>query len=213
MITRFDQKNFHDLCDAVAGKDDRLAMVISKFGYPPMWKRRPGFATLIRIILEQQVSLASARAAYNKLRNRVGTVTAEKLLALSDSELKACYFSRQKIRYAREVAMSVRSRRLRLAQMALMPDEEIRSKLIEVKGIGNWTIDVYLLFTLQRSDIFPVGDIAVVKALKELRNLPAATPPQALLQLAEHWRPNRSIATMLLWHYYIQTRNMKVPFR
>jgi len=107
MISTFTEENFHQLCDALAKKDKHLKEIIKKHGYPPMWRRKPNFETLIHIILEQQVSLASAKAALNKLKEKIGTITPKKLLLLTDAEMKACYFSRQKIIYARHLAKSI----------------------------------------------------------------------------------------------------------
>ena len=209
MIHSFNAGNFHSLCDTIAKKDGHFASIIRQYGYPPMWTRRPGFATLIHIILEQQVSLASARAAFEKLKATIGTVTPAKLLALSDVEMKACYFSRQKTLYARHLAQAVVSKQLQLKKLQQLPDDTIRDTLIQIKGIGNWTVDVYMLFVLQRPDLFPVGDLAMINALKEIKQLPKQIAKVELMSIAEKWRPYRSIATMLLWHYYIKTRNIK----
>jgi DNA-3-methyladenine glycosylase II len=176
-----------------------------------MWTRPASFSTLIHIMLEQQVSLASARAAFNKLKEKTGAITPARLLALTDEELKACYFSRQKIVYARHLAEMLVAKKIVLKKLAVSPDEDIRVSLKQVKGIGDWTADIYLLFALQRSDVFPIGDLAMVNALKEVKQLPAHTTKEEILLLAEAWRPYRSIATMLLWHHYIKKRNIKIP--
>ena len=206
MHLTFDRQNFHSICDKLAKKDRHLFAIIRQYGYPPMWTRRGNFQTLIHIILEQQVSLASARAALNKLRERIGTITPKKLLALSDEDLKTCYFSRQKTVYARYLANAIVSKQIILKKFSDLDDAEIRRQLKTIKGIGDWTVDVYLLFALQRTDLFPLGDLAMVNALKEVKQLSKETKQEELLKLAERWRPYRSIATMLLWHYYIQKR-------
>jgi DNA-3-methyladenine glycosylase II len=154
--------------------------------------------------------LASARAALMKLKERIGSVTPTKLLALSDDELKACYFSRQKTVYAKCLANAIVTKQIILKTFADLDDAEIRRQLKTIKGIGDWTVDVYLLFALQRTDIFPLGDLAMVNALKEVKQLPKETRQEELLKLAEKWRPYRSIATMLFWHHYIQKRGIKV---
>jgi DNA-3-methyladenine glycosylase II len=209
MHLTFDRQNFHSICDKLARKDRHLFGIIRQYGYPPMWTRRGNFQTLIHIILEQQVSLASARAAVNKLKERIGTITPKKLLALSDVELKTCYFSRQKTVYAKCLANAIVSRQIILKTFSDLDDAEIRRQLKTIKGIGDWTVDVYLLFALQRTDIFPLGDLAMVNALKEVKQLSKETNQEELLKSAERWRPYRSIATMLLWHYYIQKRGIK----
>jgi len=210
MHLTFDGYNFQSICNKLAKKDKHLYSIIKEFGYPPVWTRKANFQTLIHIILEQQVSLASARAALNKLKERIGTITPKKLLALSDEELKACYFSRQKTVYARCLGNAIVSRQIILKTFPGLDDAEVRQQLKTIKGIGDWTVDVYLLFALQRTDIFPLGDLAMVNALKEVKQLPKETKQEELLKLAERWRPYRSIATMLFWHYYIKKRGIKV---
>jgi DNA-3-methyladenine glycosylase II len=154
--------------------------------------------------------LASARAALNKLREKIGIITPKKLLTLSDKELRACYFSRQKTVYARCLANTIVSNQVILKTFPDLDDAKIRRQLKTIKGIGDWTVDVYLLFALQRTDIFPLGDLAMVNALKEVKQLSKETKQEELLKLGERWRPYRSIATMLLWHYYIQKRGIKL---
>jgi DNA-3-methyladenine glycosylase II len=205
----FHEKNFHQLCDALSARDSVFGDIIRQHSYPPMWTRPASFATLIHIILEQQVSLASALAAFNKLKQKIGVITPEKLLKLSDTEMKACYFSRQKMIYARHLAETIVAKKIQLKKLHVFTDEEIRMTLKQVKGIGDWTVDVFLLFALQRADIFPIGDLAMVNALKEVKRLPKQTAKEELLQLAEPWRPYRSIAAMMLWHHYIKTGNIK----
>src|SRR4030095_1511538 len=201
--------NFHDLCNKLTSKDKDLRSIVEQYGYPPVWTRRATFETLIHIILEQQVSLASARAALNKLKEKIGTITPKKLLALSDQELKACYFSRQKMVYARCLAEAIVAKNISLKKLSGGSDEDIRQQLKKIKGIGDWTVDVYLLFALNRTDVFPLGDLAMVNALKEVKKLPKETNQEQLLKLSERWRPYRSIATMLFWHHYIQKRGIK----
>ena len=210
MHLRIDGQNFRTICDDLATKDKHLSSIIKQFGYPPIWTRKENYQTLIHIILEQQVSLASARAALTKLKEKIGTVTPKKLLALSDEELKACYFSRQKTVYARCLANAIVSGEIILKTFHELDDSQIRRQLKSIKGIGDWTVDVYLLFALQRADVFPLGDLAMVNALKEVKKLPKETNQQEILKLAERWRPYRSIATMLFWHYYLQKRRIKV---
>ena len=210
MHLTFDQQNFHSICDKLARKDRHLFTIIRQYGYPPIWTRKGNFQTLIHIILEQQVSLASARAALNKLKEKIGIITAKKLLTLSDKELKTCYFSRQKTVYARCLANAIVSKQIILKKFSDLDNAEIRRQLKTIKGIGDWTVDVYLLFALQRTDIFPLGDLAMVNALKEVKQLSKETKQEELLKLAERWRPYRSVATMLLWHYYIQKRGIKL---
>lgn len=209
-IITFNKTNFRKLCREVAGRDKHLADIIAEHGYPPMWVRPATFQSLILFILEQQVSLAAAYAAFNKLKEKIGYVTPAKILALTDEEMRACYFTRQKMGYARELAKAIQGRKLRLAQLATLHDEGVREIMIQLKGIGHWTIDVYLMHSLQRTDLFPLGDIALVNSLKEVKQLPKETPKEKLLELAEPWRPYRTIAAMILWHAYIKKRNIKL---
>ncbi|MEO5564479.1 MAG: DNA-3-methyladenine glycosylase 2 family protein [Chitinophagaceae bacterium] len=186
-----------------------MKQILKQHGYPPMWKRTNTFQTLILIILEQQVSLASAFAAFTKLKQKIGMLTPVKVLALSDEELRSCYFSRQKTVYARELAKAFISKDIQVKKLINSHDDDIRTTLKKVKGIGDWTVDVYLLFALQRSDIFPVGDLAMIKALKEVKKISKETSQEKILKIGEGWRPYRSVATMILWHYYLSKRRKK----
>lgn len=206
MVTVFTPQNFHQLCNDLAADDASFSTIISVSGYPPFWGRPNTFESLVHIILEQQVSVASALSALQKLKEKIGIVSAENLMFLNDEELKSCYFSRQKTVYARDLARNILNGNLVLEEMETLPDEEIRQKLTSIKGIGNWTTDVYLMFILHRTDIFPVGDLAAVNALKRIKNLPKETTKERLLQLTEAWKPFRTIATMLLWHEYLSRR-------
>jgi DNA-3-methyladenine glycosylase II len=209
MDSTFTKENFHSLCNKLTGEDKHLRSIVKQYGYPPLCTKTASFQTLIYIILEQQVSLASARAALNKLKQRLGIVTPKKLLELTDKELRACYLSRQKTVYAKCLAQAIISRQINLKNLSALDDAHIRQQLKTIKGIGDWTVDVYLLFALQRTDVFPLGDLAMISALKEIKQLPKETRKEELLKLSEPWRPYRSIASMMLWHYYIQKRRIK----
>ena len=203
MIRSFSQSNFHSICDELGQKDADLNSIIQTYGYPPMWSRPNTFESLVHIILEQQVSLASALSALNKLRDYVQQITPGRVLLLTDEEFRACYCSRQKTAYIKYLAEAILSGRIDLNAFETMPDDEIRASLTALKGIGNWTVDVYLMFVLQRSDLFPVGDLAAVNALKRLKVLPSKTSREEIIKVAEHWQPYRTVATMILWHYYL----------
>lgn len=199
----FTQDDYHRLCDHLAATDADFKSVIDNHGYPPFWLRANTFETLVHIILEQQVSLASALSALNKLKERVQEITPARVLMLTDEELKACYFSRQKTAYVKYLAEALLSRQVNLQQLETLPDDEIRQQLTALKGIGNWTVDIYLLMVLHRTDVFPIGDLAIVNAMKRLKPTPPGVTKEDLLHIAEQWRPYRSIAAMLLWHYYL----------
>jgi len=172
-----------------------------------MWDRRPGFATLVHIILEQQVSLASARACFDKLAASVGELTPATLLALDDAALRAAGFSRQKIEYARVLATAVRDGGLDLEALAEENDDSVRRHLMSVKGIGRWTADIYLLMALGRPDVWPVGDLALVVAAKKVKKLETRPSADEFRELGEAWRPWRSIAARLLWHHYLSAED------
>lgn len=175
-----------------------------------MWTRPATFQTLILTILEQQVSLASAYAAFKKLKEKIGYVTPAKLLQLTDEEMRSCYFTRQKTGYARGLAEAVQSKKINLKKLSSLPDEEVRNELIKLKGIGHWTVDVYLMHALQRTDLFPLGDIALVNSLKEVKQLHPHISKEEMLEIAAPWRPYRTIAAMILWHAYIKKKNIKL---
>lgn len=210
MYQQFDESNFHRFCDLLTKKDKDLRNIIRQHGYPPMWTRPNSFQTLILTILEQQVSLAAAYAAFKKLKEKIGYVTPQKILQLSDEEMRACYFTRQKMGYARHLAEAIIKKQISLKKLSLLPDEEVREQLIRLKGIGHWTIDVYLMHALQRTDLFPLGDIALVNSLKETKQLHPHVSKDEMLAIAESWRPYRTIASMILWHSYIKKRNIKL---
>jgi DNA-3-methyladenine glycosylase II len=203
MINKFNHSNYHTICDQLGAVDPDLQSIINTYGYPPLWSRPNSFETLVHIILEQQVSLASALSALNKLKERLQELTPVRLLLLTDEEMRACYVSRQKTGYIRYLAEALLSGQLNLAELENMPDDKIRAKLVALKGIGNWTADVYLMFVLQHPDVFPIGDLAAVNALKNLKKLSADTSREAVLAVTEQWKPYRTIASMLLWHFYL----------
>jgi DNA-3-methyladenine glycosylase II len=209
-ISPFNKETFYPYCDKLCKLDKDLATIVKTYGFPPMWTRPATFQTLILTILEQQVSLASAYAAFKKLKEKIGYVTPAKILKLTDEEMRACYFTRQKMGYARGLAEAIQSKKIILKKFNHLPDEEVRHILIQLKGIGNWTIDVYLMHALQRTDLFPLGDIALVNSLKETKGLPKDISKEEMLKIAEPWRPYRTIASMILWHSYIKKRGIKL---
>jgi len=183
--------------------DSDLARIHAELGTPPLWEREPGFPTLVYIILEQQVSLASAKAAFTKLQSGLGVVTPERFLALDDDALKRIGFSRQKTGYCRGLAHSLLDGLLDLNALDEMDDAAARSALIDLKGIGPWTADIYLLMAMLRPDTWPVGDLALRAALQQLRGLPTRPAPAEMEQIALPWRPWRAVAARLLWQYYL----------
>ncbi len=208
-INRFSRETLRELYDLLASKDADLQAIITEYGYPPLWIRPNTFETLVLTILEQQVSLASAYAAYQKLKERLGEITPARLLALSDEALRSCYFSRQKMVYTRGLAQALVSGQTNLNRLEAAEDGVVRQELKKLKGIGDWTVDIYLLHALQRSDVFPTGDLALVNAIKMMKGLTSVTREE-MVQMSESWKPYRSMATMLFWHYYIKKKNIKL---
>lgn len=191
--------------DTLAAQDADLAGVVARFGYPPLWFRQPGFAALLQLVLEQQVSQASGQAAYDRLLAVVGEVTPDALLALDDETLRSVGFSRQKARYGRLLAAAVQNGNLDVDALAQLDDESVRTELQQITGIGPWTAEVYLLMALLRSDVWPRGDIALATAAQQVKGLPARPSQTELHDLAEQWRPWRAVAARLLWHHYLSS--------
>jgi DNA-3-methyladenine glycosylase II len=189
----------------VCALDADLDRVVAEFGTPPLWARPPGFPTLVHIILEQQVSLASARATFARLRAAAEPLTPQTFLLLDDATLKTIGFSRQKTAYVRHLAAAISAGAFKLSALARMPDEAARAELLRLKGIGRWTADVYLLMALRRPDVFPAGDLGLLVAAERVKRLAARPAPVELEQLSERWRPWRAVAARILWHYYLST--------
>jgi DNA-3-methyladenine glycosylase II len=204
------KEEFKTLCDWCTNIEPKLKTVIEKYGCPPFWHREPDFPTLILTILEQQVSLVSAKSSFNKLVERIKIVTPENLLKLTDQELRECYFSRQKSTYSKILSAEIISGKLNLENLNSQSAEEIRSRLIKIKGIGNWTIDMYLLMSLHFADIFPPGDLATIKAVYELELVSATASKEEIINFMKKFTPFQSVATYILWHSYIERRNLKL---
>ncbi|MGZ8754937.1 MAG: DNA-3-methyladenine glycosylase family protein [Acidimicrobiia bacterium] len=190
----------------LSARDPDLAATVRRFGPPPMWARKPGFATLLQIILEQQVSLASARAAYDRLRAVIPAVTPENFLTLDDATLRKAGFSRQKAGYGRFLASALVGGSLDLAVIAELPDEQARDTLIGLRGVGPWTADTYLLIALGRPDVWPAGDIALQAAVRDVKGMPTRPSHDEMVEVAEAWRPWRSVAARILWFHYLGGR-------
>jgi DNA-3-methyladenine glycosylase II len=195
-----------DLGDA----DPQLGASVERYGPPPLWSRDPSYATLVHLILEQQVSLASAQAAFDRLRTALGgSVEPELLLGLTDEGLRAIGFSRQKAGYARTLASAVLDG-FDLGALAAMPDDEVRKALIAMPGIGPWTADIYLTMCLLRPDVWPHGDLALATSARDLLELGERPTFVDLGEIAERWHPYRAVAARILWHDYLQRRGLPV---
>jgi len=187
------------------GKDAVFRDLHQQYGQFYIPSRPQGFVTLCKLILEQQVSIDSAKATYLKIENHLGKVTPETIQNSSDEELRSCGVSRQKTLYMKSLAQAV-SGGFDLESLVAKPPDEVREELIKLKGIGHWTIDVYLMFSLQSPDIIPLGDIAIVNTIKELFDVHTR---EAMEQLSQNWSPHRSMAAFMLWHHYLEKRNRK----
>ena len=192
---------------ALAERDPGLAAIVARHGPPPLWARRPGFATLARIILEQQVSLASAAALFRRVGEELpGGWTPAAVLGVGEAGLRARGLTRQKARYVAELAARVDGGALRLAQLARLPDDEARDALTALPGIGPWTAGIYLLMALRRPDVWPPGDLALHAALARLRGLSRNPAAEEATRLARAWTPHRAVAARILWHGYLSER-------
>ncbi len=188
-------------------RDPDLARVHRAYGDPPLWARTPGFPTLIHIILEQQVSLASARAAYDRLKAACrGRITPHRLLTFTDAQMLRIGFSRQKAGYARDLSRAIIRGEFDLEALEAMPDPAVRQALVAQKGIGPWTADVYLLMVLLRRDVWPHGDLALAVAVQQLLGLTTRPTYVELAQIAERWKPWRAVAARLCWHFYLSQK-------
>ncbi len=190
----------------LATRDKDFAEVINKWGNPPKWEEDAGFSGLVRTILGQQVSVNSASATMKRLCETVIPLTPENLLEFDDAQLKACGISRQKTTYIKELAIAISRNELDLQKLAVADDTTIRNQLKPIKGIGDWTVDIYLLMSLQRPDAFPKGDLGVILAYQKLKKLEKRPTAEELEIISENWRPWRAIAARILWHYYLNER-------
>jgi DNA-3-methyladenine glycosylase II len=192
----------------LAEKDEDLKRILTLYGPPPIWERKPGFTTLVRIILEQQVSLASADAAFKHLINAVSPLEPESFLELDDAALKTIGFSRQKTHYCRELAIAIMRGHLDLDALKNMDDQSVRKTLVALKGIGPWTAEIYLLMVLLRPDAWPQGDLALLKAIRNVKLLPSLPTNEQAAVIASAWRPYRAVAARLLWFSYLEGRDI-----
>ena len=192
--------------EELARADADLAAIVARYGRPPLWDREPGFGTLLHIILEQQVSLASARSAFDRLRAVADPLTPTRFLELTDAELLTIGFSRQKARYGRALASAIETGALDLDRLDDLDDDAVRRTLEALPGIGPWTSTIYLLMVLGRPDVWPAGDIALAESVGQVKQLGRRPDPIEMGTLGEAWRPWRSVAARLFWHDYLARR-------
>jgi|1048.fasta_scaffold08710_2 DNA-3-methyladenine glycosylase II len=204
---RLNEENLIVGANYIANRDHELAQVLVQYGYPPLWKRTATFSTLVHIILEQQVSLASANATYNRLNNLLQQhISPHSLLTLKEEELKNIGFSRQKVQYAHNLATQIVENKINLEELDRLSDNQVKQELKKLKGIGDWTADIFLSECLLRTNILPKGDIAMLEAFKLLKNLEKRPDHEQFVQGTLHWQPWRSVGTRMLWHFYLSRK-------
>lgn len=179
---------------------------MKRHGQPPLWPREPGFETLVLLMLEQQVSLAQARAMYARVASATGTITPANVAKLGESGLRALGVTRQKSAYLAALAGQLERKELDLEAVGALSDVDADAALDALHGVGPWTAQCYLLFALRRSDVFPAADLALMETVRELWRLRERPSAEALAQRARAWRPDRAVAARLLWHHYLSER-------
>lgn len=210
-MLRINQETLLQGLEHLGAVDPDLAAIIDRLGSPPLWERQPGFPTLVHIILEQQVSLASAASAFQKLQTAAGSLTATAFLAFSDEQLKRFGFSRQKAGYCRELAARLLEGSVDLEALESIDDQAARARLMELRGIGPWSADIYLLMALRRADIWPEGDLALKAAVQQVKALPGDVDQQGWQALSEDWKPWRSVAARVFWMDYLDQHGRYQP--
>jgi DNA-3-methyladenine glycosylase II len=192
----------------LAARDELLAAIHATYGDPPLWQRATGFRTLVHIILEQQVSLSSAKSMLLRLETAIQPFTPERFLELGDDYFRALGVTRQKSAYVLHLAESIVSGRLNFRGLARLSDDQVLGQLMGIKGIGLWSANIYLLMAMRRADIWPAGDLALAVAVRELKGLSERPSPEQLEQIAEQWRPYRAVAARMLWQYYLGRKSV-----
>jgi DNA-3-methyladenine glycosylase II len=206
-LKTFDPESFNIICKKLASNHPSIQKIRDEYGFPEMYSRPFGFETLVHIILEQQVSLASAKAALTRLQTRLGTITPTGIKSLDAEALRSCAVSRQKAKYLHHLSDMVISGSLDLESIPLQTNDEVMQTLMEVKGIGPWTAEVVLMLCLQRSDVFPLGDIALVNSVRHIHEKPGWAAEE-IGRFAEGYSPYRTIAAFCYWHAYIKRKKI-----
>lgn len=208
-MTSLTPRSLRSAARQLADTDPVLGASVERFGPPPLWARDPSYATLVHLILEQQVSLASAQAANDRLVEAIGVPTPAGFLTLDDVKLRAIGFSRQKAGYARDLATALLDG-FDLDALSGLSDDDVRAQLVQLRGIGRWTADVYLTMCLLRPDVWPHGDQALATAAMEVADLSQRPTFTQLGEMAERWWPYRAVAARILWHHYLRVRGLPV---
>lgn len=205
-ILPLDERGLLKATRHLAKVDPDLKAIVDKYGPAPLWAREQGFSTLMHIILEQQVSIASAQAAHTRLVTATNPLTPERFLTLDDAALKTIGFSRQKTAYGRGLAQAIVAGQLKVEALPQMDDDEVRTTLSRLKGIGRWSSDIYLLMALLRADVWPHGDLALAIAVQQVKGLAERPTHPQLLAMSAAWQPYRAVAARLFWHDYLSRR-------
>lgn len=192
--------------DVLAGRDPELRAIVERYGAPPLWARRPGFATLVRIVLEQQVSLAAAKTMFERLQASVGRLSPETVCDTGLGGLRGLGVTGQKASYIVGLAEAIRDGRLDLAAVARAPDDAGRAQLLAMRGLGPWSVDVYYLMALRRPDVWPHGDLALAAAVQQVKRMGVRPTYDDLTDYARRWMPWRAVAARILWHHYLSQR-------
>jgi DNA-3-methyladenine glycosylase II len=209
-VTALNEETYRQALAELSAKDSDLAGVILKWGNPPFWTHAPGFPGIVIAILAQQVSLESARGAFARLEKAIGWITPEGFSVLDNGALRSIGFSRQKASYVLGIAHEIMTGAFDFATLNAMDNDAVRKRLTEFKGIGPWTADNYLLFSMRRPDAWPSGDLALAKAAQELKGLTDTPCSEEVDEIAGRWKPFRAVAARILWHHYLCERGRGV---
>jgi len=203
LLKKLTLEALHEGVEFLTAKDSDFQKIVARHGPPPLWQREEGFETLVYIILEQQVSLASARAAFQKLKARLPQVNPAEFLSLNDADLKQIGFSRQKMKYSRNLARAILDTQLNLEALPSIDNDAVRSELTRLNGIGRWTADIYLMEALLRPDVWPATDLALVNALQRIKQMDTKPSIDEVEKLGYSWKPWRAVAARIIWHAYL----------
>ena len=206
-------RRLHEGVQYLTARDKDLARLFEADGVPPLWARKPCFSTLIHIILEQQVSLASAMAMYCRLLDNLVPFTPNTFVKTGSPYLRSLGVTRQKAAYCIHLANAILENRLDLKALSKMDDPDVLQMLTQIKGIGPWTAGIYLLMALRRPDVWPPGDVALMNTLQKVKSLKTCPSPSVLSGITEAWRPFRSVAARMLWHHYLSEKAQAGPIK
>lgn len=198
-----DQNKINFALDALAKNDSDLVSAIKLVGYPEPRIRPKGFATLFSVVVSQQLSTHAARAIMGRANDLFNdNINAKDVLNFKDEQFRQIGLSRQKISYVKGLSEALESKQLNLDALETLDDDAVKKQITQIKGFGPWSAEIYLMFSLQREDIFPSGDLALLLALQRLKKLDHKPTPKEAIQLIKHWSPWRTVGSLFLWHYY-----------